>query len=78
MSKHQLTDRAKWVPWAFVCNDDSVHSREYVISNHPPIDVIASGNATVVLERMVRRGRVEWYDKQKRAAIRRQFKRGGA
>ena len=78
MNKHQPLDGKKWQPWVFIRDNDGVVSREYAIAHFTPSAIIASSNATVVLERMVRRGRVEWYDKEKRAAIRRQFKRGGA
>lgn len=77
MSKHQPLDTRKWQTWAFVGDNDMVCSREYVIANLSHVCVMAASNTTVILERMVRHGRVEWYDKQKRDAIRRQFKRGG-
>lgn len=76
--RNKALDRTKWLPWVFVCDDDTFRTREDVIAFLPANAVMASSNTTVILERMVRRGRVEWYDKQKRAAIRRQFKRGGA
>jgi hypothetical protein len=62
-NKHQKADQKKWQPWAVISDfggNVAVFDREYVIAHLSAPFVLASSNTTVILERMVRVGRVSW------------------
>jgi hypothetical protein len=54
-------DRIKWVRFYYVWENGACFKPD-----HDPTLINAASNTTVVLDRMTRRGRLAWYEKQRR------------